>query len=123
MGKFPRTLCTMPAHIKTERSGETSAFTADGTLVMNYGRPHVSCGFAVADIEDWLTTLEETMPAMPACHRYTLERLYFSLKAAHNRHKREHDDIVSDAPSAEDLMNYLASYATAMAWESMEGRK
>jgi aminopeptidase-like protein len=113
----------MPAHIKTEPSGETSAFTADGTLVMNYGRPHVAWGFAVTDLEDWLTTLEETMPAMPACHRYILEKLYFSLKAAHNRHKREHDDVISDAPSEDDLMSYLTSYSAAMTWETMEGKK
>ena len=113
----------MPAFIKTEPSGETSAFTPDGKLVMNYGRPYVAWGFSVDKLEDWLTTLEEAMITVPPAHRYSLETLYFSLKAAHRRHQQEHEMVVSEAPSEDDLINYLASYSAAMAWETMEGTK
>jgi len=84
MGKF--SLIPMASHIKTESSGETTAFAPDGTLVMNYGSPHVAWGFPVKRLEEWLVTLEETMTAMPDCHRRSIETLYFSLKAAHKRH-------------------------------------
>jgi hypothetical protein len=43
-----------------------------------------------------------------------LEGLYFSLKAAHVKHEEQHDEIVTEAPSADDLMQYLAAYAAAI---------
>ena len=131
MGKFishssmtsPAARTARTAHIKTEPSGETTAFTADGTLVMNYGSPHVAWGFPVKSLENWLTTLEEAMTIMPSCHSRSIETLYFSLKAAHKRHLQEHETLISEAPTSDDLMTYLTSYAAAMAWEAMEGRK
>jgi len=113
----------MPASIKTEPSGQTSAFTPEGKLVMNYGHPYVAWGFSVKNLENWLTTLEELIPTVPPAHCYSLESLYFSLKAAHQRHLLEHEQVVSDAPNGDDLMQYLASYSAAMSWEAIEGRK
>lgn len=113
----------MPAHIKTEPSGQTSAFTPDGHIVMNYGAPVVVWSFTIKDLESWLTTIEEIVGTIPPAHRLSIEKLYFSLKAAHSRHRQEHEEIVTDAPTSDDLMQYLASYSAAMAWEAMEGRK
>lgn len=113
---------TTPSTI-TERSGSISAFTPDNKLVMNFGRPYVSWGFDVRKLEDWLTTLEEAMTIMPPCHRRSLEELYFSLKAAHKHHQAEHEEVVTNAPTSDDLMDYLSAYSAAMAWEAMEGRK
>lgn len=103
----------MPAHIKTETLG-TTAFTPDGRLAMNFGRPSVSWTFQAADLADWLTTLEETIDLLPRCHHRSLNKLYCCLKAAHNRHLTEHAAIVTDAPSEDDLMEYLVAYAAAM---------
>jgi aminopeptidase-like protein len=115
---------TMPASIRFETLDQSvSAFTPDGKLVMNYGRPCVAWGFSITDLEEWLTTIEETINDIPPAHRWALERLYFSLKGAHEQHKREHEAVVTDAPSSDDLMSYLASYAAAMAYEAMEARK
>lgn len=122
MVEFPQS-STMPATIKTEQSGQTSAFTPDGKLVMNYGLPYVAWGFTVDKLEDWLTTLEELIVTIPPSHRYSLESLYFSLKAAHQRHLLEHEEVVTNAPNGDDLMQYLASYSAAMAWELLEGKK
>jgi hypothetical protein len=36
------------------------------------------------------------------------------LKAAHTKHKREHEEIITEAPTADDLIDYLASYAAAI---------
>lgn len=113
----------MPARIKTERSGETTAFTSEGKLVMNFGTPCVAWSFSVTDLEQWLTTIEETINDIPSAHRWSLERLYFSLKAAHVQHQKQHEEIVTEAPTSDDLMNYLVSYSAAMAWEAMEGKK
>ena len=113
----------MPATIKTERNGAVSAFTADNKLVMNYGSPYVSWGFSVDKLEDWLTTIEEIVNIVPPAHRYALENLYFSLKAAHMRHQKEHEEVVTEAPTSDDLMSYLTAYSAAMAWEVLEDRK
>lgn len=105
----------MPAHIQQERNGSISAFTSEGTLSMNFGSPMVAWSFAIKDLEDWLTTLEETMlKEENVSNRWVLERLYFTLKAAHSRHQREHHEIITDAPSEDDLMSYLAAYAGAV---------
>ena len=113
----------MPASIKTEASGETSAFTPEGKLVMNFGKPCVAWGFSVVDLEQWLTTIEETINDIPPAHRWSFERLYFSLKAAHKKHQEEHEEVVTEAPTQDDLMSYLTSYSAAMAWEALEGKK
>jgi hypothetical protein len=93
-----------------------SAFTADQRLVMNGSAPCVAWSFRIKELEDWLTTLEEIMP-LPSmvAHRRALEGLYFSLKAAHAKHKEQHDEIVTNAPTADDLMQYLAAYAASIA--------
>jgi hypothetical protein len=93
----------------------TTALTEDNELVMNGGHPCVFWSFRTRDLENWLTTLEEviTMEANIA-HRYFLEGIYFSLKAAHNKHQKQHEEIVTEAPSEEDLMEYLAAYAASV---------
>jgi hypothetical protein len=90
-----------------------SAFTKEQALVMNGSAPCVSWHFRIKELEDWLTTLEEIIPQQTV-HRLMLERLYFSLKAAHTKHKREHEEIITEAPTADDLIDYLASYAAAI---------
>ena len=114
----------MPSKIKTETDQTVTAFTADGSLIMNFGSPIVSWSFSIKHLEDWLTTLEEVMlKETNMTNRYVLERLYFGLKAAHKRHLAEHEQVITEAPTEDDLMSYLTAYSAAMAWEAMEGRK
>lgn len=92
-----------------------SAFTPDGKLTMNGGLPTVGWSFRIKDLENWLTTLEEIMlHESMTSHRQALEGLYFSLKAAHKRHVDEHNEIVTDAPTPDDLVSYLMAYAAAI---------
>jgi ribonuclease HI len=103
----------MTACIRRDETFGPSAFTADNDLVMNYGAPTVAYSLRIKDLEEWLTTLEEIMPSQTA-HRYSLEGLYFALKAAHDKHKKQHEEVVTDAPSSDDLMDYLMAYAAAL---------
>lgn len=103
------------AKIKLEAFNQTvTAFTSDGELAMNFGRPCVTWGFSVRRIEEWLITLEECMACVPS-QRDALFSLYASLLAAHERHQEQHEEIVTSAPSGDDLMNYLAAYALSIA--------
>lgn len=106
----------MPSFIEAESSsGSINAFTSENKLVMNMGQPVVAWSFRIKDLEEWLTTLEEAMLAEPnVAKRWSLERIYFSLKAAHTKHLDQHNEVVTNAPNADDLMQYLASYAACL---------
>ena len=53
------------------------------------------------------------MDIVPPCHRYSLEALYFSLKAAHQKLQLEHNEMTEE-PTATDFQEYLAAYAAAV---------
>jgi hypothetical protein len=89
-----------------------TAFNGEDKLVMLDSRPMVNWGFSLEKLEDSLTTLEEVMSIVPPCHRYSLETLYFSLKAAHHKLQQEHTEMTEE-PTATDFQEYLAAYAAA----------
>jgi hypothetical protein len=89
-----------------------TAFNGEDKLVMLDSRPMVNWGFSLEKLEDGLTTLEEVMSIVPPCHRYSLETLYFSLKAAHHKLQQEHTEMTKE-PTATDFQEYLAAYAAA----------
>jgi aminopeptidase-like protein len=109
----------MTAFITTSDKMGVSAFH-DDALVMTCGNPTVTHWLRIKELQNWLTTLEETIPAAPSAHRYHLEQLYFSLKAAYNAHLREHEAIITEAPTADDLQAYLTAYAVAISTASQE---
>ena len=100
----------------------TSAFVQHDhgmKIVMNAGAPCVEWSFRVKELQQWLTTLEEVMiKEENVGNRRDLEGIYFSLKAAHSRHLQEHEEVVTDAPTADDLQAYLADYAAAVGGQS-----
>jgi hypothetical protein len=89
-----------------------TAFNGEDKLVMLDSRPMVNWGFSLEKLEDSLTTLEEVMNLVPPCHRYSLETLYFSLKAAHQKLQLEHNEMTEE-PTATDFQEYLSAYAAA----------
>lgn len=99
-------------HIYTNIGGP-NAFTKDNQLVMFSGAPVVGWSFDLKKLEQWITTVEEIIPDLPA-HRSVLHDLLCSLQAAHLKHEEQHEQIVTEAPSGDDLMEYLASYAAAI---------
>lgn len=99
----------------------TSAFVQGASglqLVMNSGFPCVEWSFRINELQRWLTTLEELMVREGnEGNRRDLEDIYFSLKAAHSKHKQQHQEVVTDAPTADDLFSYLVAYAKALGEE------
>lgn len=91
-----------------------SAFTNKGDLAMNFGAPTVGCYLRITDLENWLTTLEETMEHVPAEHKNSLSWLIITLRSIHDKHIKEHQEIVTEAPTADDQIAYLAAYAAAI---------
>jgi hypothetical protein len=84
-------------------------------IVMSGSNPCVEWSFRIKELENWLITLEEAM-TNEGCYgqRRGLENIYFSLKAAHKKHQAQHEAIVTDAPTADDLQAYLMAYAAAI---------
>lgn len=84
-------------------------------IVMSGSNPCVEWSFRIKELENWLVTLEEAMVNENNYgQRRGLEDIYFSLKAAHVKHEKQHQEVVTDAPTADDLQAYLAAYTSAM---------
>jgi len=99
-----------------------SAFIKDRPTyqaVMVGGEPCVAWSFTIPKLEEWITTLEEQLETASGPTWSSLHSLCCSLKAAHNQHLTEHAQVVTEAPSADDLMAYLAAYAAAVAAEAV----
>ena len=107
----------MPSIIQQQAHG-LNAFIDKGCgmqLAMSGGAPYVEWGFRIEQLQQWLTTMEETIAKEANFHnRSDLEGIFFSLKAAYARHLEQHKEIVTDAPSADDLQAYLSAYAAAV---------
>lgn len=94
----------------------TSVFTDKGAMVMNLDQPVVAWHFHIKDLEEWLTTLEEAMAKETnAGNRRSFEGMYFSMKTAYRKHLDQHEEVQSQAPTADDLQAYLSAYAAAIA--------
>jgi len=107
----------MTAIIQNDRFGASAFIRTEYNtqIVMNGSNPVVEWSFRIKDLENWLTTLEEAMTSEDNYgQRRGLEDIYFSLKAAHTKHQAQHEAIVTDAPTADDLAEYLAAYAAAI---------
>jgi len=111
---------TLTAIINHDHYGPSAFIRSDyGTqVIMNGSVPTVEWSFRIKELENWLTTLEEAMKEAMAGDSYGqlrgLEGIYFSLKAAYKKHQKQHQEVVSEAPTADDLMAYLAAYTEAM---------
>lgn len=110
-------MTTPTASISKTPSGEVYAFT--GTAIrpcaMVHGTPVVDATLDVAQLQDWVTTLEEVLPSVPISHYGTLSMMIIRLQVILDNHDKQHQEIITDAPTPEDMVEYLSSYLKAMA--------
>jgi hypothetical protein len=103
------------ARILTLVPGTISARSNNDEVVMACSIPMVQSYFNVADLQRWTTTLEEVMnQRRNAQHKYDLEGMYFALKHVLAKHQEQHEEVISAAPTADDLQAYLAFYSAAI---------
>ena len=101
------------ARILTLLPGTISARAHNDEVVMACSIPMVQSYFSVADLQRWATTLEEAMKSeRNVGHCYDLESIYFTFQAMLIKHQEQHEEVISAAPSADDLQAYLASYSS-----------
>ena len=104
------------AQILTLVPGTISARADNSEVVMACSIPMVQSYFNVADLQRWTTTLEETMSNKHNfAHQCDFERMYFAFKHMLDKHQQQHEEVISAAPSADDLQAYLASYSSYVA--------
>lgn len=107
----------MIVSISTSPSGNTYAFSGEPmrACAMCHGTPVVDATFDVADLQRWTTTLEEVLPSVDICHYGALSAMLARLQVVLDNHDKQHQEIISEAPTPEDMMEYLSSYLKAMA--------
>lgn len=106
----------MTASISTSPSGATYAFSGEPMrpCAMVHGTPVVDATFDVADLQRWVTTLEEVLPSLPIAHYGELSAMLARLQVVLDNHDKQHQQIITQAPTPEDMMEYLSSYLKAM---------
>ena len=84
--------------------------------VMSNGSPWCHMGATVSNLENWLTTLELLIEndSIPLAHRWHLQEIRAMLEVAHEQHIKDHNEVVTEAPTPEDQLAYLAAYAAAI---------
>ena len=101
------------ARIMTLLPGTISARAHNEEVVMACSVPMVQSYFNVADLQRWITTLEETMSNKHNfAHQCDFERMYFAFKHMLGKHREQHEEVISSAPTADDLQAYLVSYSS-----------
>lgn len=81
-----------------------------GNAVMVQNRPVVEWMVDVEQAQKWTTTLEEVISTVPFCHRGSLRSLCCELQAMLTKHQKQHEEVVTEAPSPDDLVEYLSAY-------------
>lgn len=95
--------------------GTISARSDSNEVVMACSIPMVQSYFNVSDLQRWTTTLEETMSnEKNMAHQHDLENIYFTFQSMLIKHQDQHKEVVSSAPTADDLQSYLAFYSAAI---------
>jgi hypothetical protein len=84
--------------------------------VMLHSSPYCHMGATVTNLENWLTTLEVLVEdkTIPFSHRWHLQEMKAMLEVAHEQHFKDHYEVVTEAPTPEDQVAYLAAYAAAI---------
>ena len=100
------------ARIMTLLPGTISARAHNEEVVMACSIPMVQSYFNISDLQRWIITLEETMSNKHNfAHQFDFERMYFAFKYMLNKHQEQHEEVISSAPTADDLQAYLTSYS------------
>ena len=107
----------MTTSISKTASGEVYAFCGEAAqpCAMVHGTPVVNAMLSVEEVQRWITTLEEVRENAPVCHYGTLSMMIVRFQVVLDNHDKQHEKIITEAPTPEDMVEYLSSYLKAMA--------
>lgn len=96
-------------------TGCLNAFNDEGEMLMSMNVPTVSMFIDIADAKRWITTLEEAaFETKSFIMRQQIYCIVAFFKAAIDTHQKQHQQLLEQAPTIEDLQEYLRHYNDAM---------
>lgn len=110
---FHRTMSSVSFHKNLLPSDHGPTVMVNKALVMGGGNPTVAWSFRMEKLKHHIQTLEYHAGRDDQFAR-AIEPLLCELLAAHAKHEEQHNAAITEAPTAEDLQDYLASYAAAI---------
>lgn len=103
------------AIVPFQQTGNAPYARVGERFVMLGGKPVYETALSIGDLQQWVTTLEEAEHEIgPGGLAGALSTMRLRFMAYLSCHQCEHEQAVTDAPTADDLLAYLASYTLAM---------
>jgi hypothetical protein len=91
-----------------------SAFK-DGELAMSFGQPMVTRSFSMADLQEYICTIEKAIDEEPnLVQQMALERIRCAFVVSLEMLKENHEELQKEAPTSADFEEYLMNYNNAI---------
>lgn len=91
-----------------------SAFK-DGELAMHFGQPMVTRSFSMADLQEYICTIEKAIDEEPnLVQQMALERIRCAFVVSLEMLKENHEELQKEAPTGADFEEYLMNYNNAI---------
>ncbi len=91
-----------------------SAFK-DGELAMHFGQPVVTRTFSMADLQEFICTIEKAIDEEPnVVQQLALNRILCVFVVSLDMLKQNHEELCKEAPLGADFEEYLMSYNNAV---------
>ena len=91
-----------------------SAFK-DGELAMSFGQPVVTRSFSMADLQEYICTIERAIDDEPnLLQQLALERIRCAFVVSLEMLQENHEELCKEAPTGADFEEYLMSYNNAI---------
>lgn len=82
---------------------------------MSFGQPMVSRSFSMADLQEYICTLEKAIEEEPnVVQQLALDRIRCAFVVSLDILKQNHEELCKEAPTGADFEEYLLSYARAI---------
>jgi hypothetical protein len=91
-----------------------SAFK-DNELAMSFGQPMVTRSFSMADLQEYICTIEKAIDEEPnLVQQLALDRIRCAFVVSLDMLKENHEELCKEAPTGADFEEYLMNYNNAV---------
>ena len=87
----------------------------DGELAMFFGQPMVTRSFSMADLQEYICTIEKAIDEEPnLVQQMALNRIRCAFVVSLEMLKENHEELCNEAPTGADFEEYLMNYNNAI---------
>ena len=95
--------------------GEPVSAFKDGDLAMSFGQPMITRSFAMADLQEFICTIEKAIDEEPnVVQQLALDRIRCAFVVSLDMLKENHEELCKEAPTGADFEEYLMNYNNAV---------